>query len=154
MSNNLKVIGSVDPAIEEYVEIAKAYYDESSALAWGDDSVLYVKEMVLGGRDVSYIYYLKEVSGRNIYRAWSITKIDHTQKKAVTYVQNTRGWEDLQDMAYSFVRQSEKTGISHVVIPLVDFEMTILRGNVALLSKDTLDFCGRKGQPLSGIIAF
>ena len=143
------------PEMNEYVEIAKAVADESAFISYHmPGPKIIIQPATLAGRRLFYLYFMTEVEGRELYRVWSVTKIDFTLLKAVTYVHHTQQYEDLQDMAELFKKESEKNKISHAVLPLLDFETTILRGNVALVKKDTFEFCDRKGKALTGAIAF
>lgn len=142
----------INPQLGGYIETAKACADESAFITYHMNKPnVYVCDKNLGGREVSYLYFLGSVDNKPYYRVWSLTKIDFTQKKAVTYVHHTEPYEDLQDMARLFRDESEKRGISHEVIPLLDFETTVLRGNVALITKDTFEFCDRKGNVIKNI---
>ena len=155
-NDSLEILGNdIDGLLGGYVEIAKACWDESADLAWHiDGSALYMRTDVVGGRRLAYLYYLGAVEGRGLWRVWSVTKVNLTEAKAVTFVEYTARFADLQDMARLFKAESERNGIAHEVLPLSDFEATLLKGNVALLKEGSFEFCDRKGNALKDIIAF
>ena len=144
--------GSNDPALTSYIDIARACYDESHELEWNfDDPVLLVWGDWQDGRRIGYLAYIATVRDRPYWRVWSITRIDFALAKAVTFVHDGQSMKDLNAMASLFSDESKKNGIHHEVFPLLDFETTVLAGNVALLTGDGYRWCDRKGAELKGI---
>ena len=103
-NDSLEILGNdIDGRLGGYVEIAKACWDESADLAWHiDGSALYMRTDDVGGRRLAYLYYLGAVEGRGLWRVWSVTKVNLTEAKAVTFVEDTARFADLQDMARLF----------------------------------------------------